>query len=95
MIRGRAVIFVALFVTAASGQAVQFENFGVLESEASNLNEIVVDPPPTSFVEDDENDIGAKYHYSFNVNDRNEQVYQSQTQKRDNKVSQKWHLLNL
>ena len=81
-----AVIFVVLVAgAAATGQV--FENFDVLESEASNLNEIVVDPPSSFVDDDDSSEIKAKYHYSFNVADRNEQVYQSQTQKRDNKVS--------
>ena len=86
MIRGIAVIVVAAALLAfAKGQV--FENFEALESEPSDLNEVAVPFPAVDYEDDDVIAAAkAKYHYSFNVNDRSQQVYQSQRQSRDNKV---------
>ena len=91
MVRGIAVIVVLVSALLAFAKGQVFENFEALESEPSDLNEVVV-PFPAADYEDDVDVIAAakaKYHYSFNVNDRNQQVYQSQRQSRDNKVRTK------
>ena len=84
----------SLFLANVSGQ---FSSFAKQDLGYAEVDPDIGRRSDVGFIGDDEdikfdgqepaeNEVDAKYQYSFNVIDEEEQVYQSQTQSRDNGV---------